>query len=204
MILHQLYQHSARISSAMVSASFITIALLLFMQALIEMDTPISSVSHTAIRAPIMEPDKEIEVKTPEKPKPPIDPVDPPLAMLETMPINAPIDGTTIPTDYEGGIDIDPSSNAMSGNAISMMQVAPNYPERARRKGIEGYVDLVFDLSATGQTLNIRILDAQPRGYFEQASIRALKKWKYKPAMEDGVAIAISNMTTRISYSLDQ
>lgn len=91
-----------------------------------------------------------------------------------------------------------------TGSAVPIFKVAPRYPHRAITRGIEGYVDLIFDISATGKTENIRVIYAQPKGYFESASRKTLEKWKYKPAVEEGVAKPQKNQTTRISYTLEQ
>jgi periplasmic protein TonB len=91
-----------------------------------------------------------------------------------------------------------------TGSATALFMVAPRYPNRAIQRGIEGYVDLLFDITPTGKTENIRVLHAEPKGYFESSSIKTLKKWKYKPAMDDGVAIAQKNKMTRIKFELDK
>ena len=82
--------------------------------------------------------------------------------------------------------------------------IAPLYPNRARQRGIEGYVDLMFDVSAAGKTENIRVIDANPKGYFERAAMKALAKWKYQPAMEDDIAMATKNVTRRFTFELEQ
>jgi len=91
-----------------------------------------------------------------------------------------------------------------SGSAVITYNLAPTYPRRAITRNIEGYVDLMFDIAASGKTENIRILRAEPKGYFEKAAQKALAKWKYKPAMEDGVATAQKNQTTRITFELEK
>ena len=204
MTLHHFHHYLYRISSALIGASLVTLGLLLFMHQLIKMDAaPIDS-TQTRIDFDAFEPPQEIEPIVNTKPEQPVEPIEQPKIEFETSNLEGPDNDLSILTpSITNVIDIDLTGGA-NGNAVSMMQVAPNYPERARRKGIEGYVDLIFDLTATGQTKNIRILNAVPQGYFENASMRALKKWKYQPAVEDGKAVAMYDMTTRISYTLDE
>jgi protein TonB len=61
----------------------------------------------------------------------------------------------------------------------------------------------VFDITPAGKTENIRVVYAEPEGVFERSSMKALAKWKYKPAMDDGVAMPQKNQTTRITYELE-
>ncbi|MGK0441291.1 MAG: protein TonB [Pseudohongiellaceae bacterium] len=197
---HALY----RFTSAMIGASLITLALLLFMHQLIKVDVPIISKITAPIQISIMAPDPIIEEIRHIKPIQPIQPVDPPENTFDPTPTAVNTIAYAVDTPVFEGPQKGAFDNSATSSAVSMMQLAPNYPARARSKGIEGYVDLVFDLTATGQTLNIRILKSEPSGYFENTSIRALKKWKYQPAMEEGKAIAMFNMTTRINYNLDK
>lgn len=67
--------------------------------------------------------------------------------------------------------------------------VTPDYPTRAQRKRQEGHVDLHFTSSATGDVKDIVVAAAQPEGVFEEAAIRALKRWKFKPKEVDGQPI---------------
>lgn len=91
-----------------------------------------------------------------------------------------------------------------SGSAMPIFRVAPSYPRRQQSRGIEGFVDLAFDIGPTGKTENIRVIYAEPKGAFERASIKALSKWKYQPAMEDGVGQVQKNQTTRIKFELEK
>jgi len=39
---------------------------------------------------------------------------------------------------------------------------------------------VAFSLTSDGRTRNVRVLDANPRGIFEQKVIAAVKDWQYK------------------------
>lgn len=67
--------------------------------------------------------------------------------------------------------------------------VTPDYPTRAQRKHQEGYVDLHFTSSTTGDVKDVVVAAAEPAGVFDEAAIRALKRWKFKPKEVDGQAI---------------
>jgi TonB family protein len=58
--------------------------------------------------------------------------------------------------------------------------VAPVYPFKARRKHINGFVRLEFSVDESGQTQNIKVVEAQPAEVFEKSAINALEKWVFK------------------------
>jgi TonB family protein len=80
------------------------------------------------------------------------------------------------------------SSESSTGPSLNpMYTVKPRYPNKARRKGIEGFVVVVFDVSVIGTVENIRVEKAKPRNVFEQYAIKAVKTWKYEPLIVDGI-----------------
>jgi TonB family protein len=66
--------------------------------------------------------------------------------------------------------------------------VTPEYPSKAQRRQIEGYVDLHFTTNEAGEVVDVSVAKAEPADMFEEAATRALKKWKFKPLMIDGEA----------------
>ena len=74
-----------------------------------------------------------------------------------------------------------------------LVQYQPDYPPQAAREGIEGWVRLSFDVGRDGQVVAARVIDSHPKGHFERNALRAIKRWKYKAASSDGIAIATFN-----------
>lgn len=89
------------------------------------------------------------------------------------------------------------------GDAMPKVRITPRYPRDAAIKGLEGYVTLTFDISTTGSTKNITILDANPRGVFERDAKRALRKWKYSPKMEGSIAIEQLGQQVTLEFKLE-
>ncbi len=56
----------------------------------------------------------------------------------------------------------------------------PVYPPRARRRGIEGQVEVELTVDETGAVQGVRILDAQPAGIFDAAVRRAVSGWRFR------------------------
>ncbi|MCB1690687.1 MAG: TonB family protein [Halioglobus sp.] len=56
----------------------------------------------------------------------------------------------------------------------------PNVPEVAWQNKIDGWVLVAFSVTAQGRTRDVRVLDASPRGVFEEKVIAAVEDWTYR------------------------
>jgi protein TonB len=100
-----------------------------------------------------------------------------------------------------------PSLEAPAGAdkaATPLVRIEPKYPPAAARDGINGWVQLRFNIAADGRVTDVRVLAAEPRRVFEQEAIRALKNWKYQPKLENGRAVAQSDLEVQLDFRLDQ
>ena len=196
--------HGVRIGSSASLGILVTAGLFLLMYSLIALEPPELVDGFIKIQAVVLEENRDI---TPQP-----EPMEEKPQEVEPEPDTPDFEPTF---DSQGAIDIaltpqflatdiDLTSGSASGSAVPVVRVAPPYPPRAMRRGIEGFVDLMFDISASGKTENIRVIYAEPKGYFEKASKKTLAKWKYKPAFDEDVAIPQKNQTTRITYELDK
>lgn len=88
-------------------------------------------------------------------------------------------------------------------DATPVVRMEPKYPMEAARNGVEGWVELSFSIDAAGQVTDVHVLQAEPRRVFDQAAIQALKRWKYRPKVVDGKAIAQSGLAVRLDFNLD-
>ena len=84
------------------------------------------------------------------------------------------------------------------------IHVSPQYPHREASKGIEGYVKLRFDIDVNGSPINVKVIEAKPRGSFERSARRALKKWRYTPEKKDGENIPVFNQQVTLEYQLEE
>jgi len=90
-----------------------------------------------------------------------------------------------------------------SGSSTPIVRIEPQYPQKAAMQGLEGFVQLSFDITKTGTVSNVKVLKSQPRRIFDMAAKRALLKWKYKPALEDGKAIAKAGEMVQLDFKLE-
>ena len=61
---------------------------------------------------------------------------------------------------------------------------APRYPLGV--KGVTGWVDLEFTVNIDGSVTEIRVLDSQPKGVFDDAAMHAVHNWLFTPATLNG------------------
>jgi protein TonB len=78
---------------------------------------------------------------------------------------------------------------------MSASDMKPAYPPSAKRKGIEGTVVVAFDIMENGSCANPQILSGPPE--FSETVLRAVKGWRFKPALRDGKPIR-----TRVKKSI--
>lgn len=74
----------------------------------------------------------------------------------------------------------------------------PEYPQRAYRQGLQGWVIVRLDVSAQGQTENIRIERAVPNSLFVQNAKDAVEGWSFRPPKGGG----LSNCRILLRYKL--
>jgi len=95
-----------------------------------------------------------------------------------------------------------PPGGDAGGNAYPVAAVPPPYPRKAALQGIEGWVRLAVEIDARGRVLGVRVLDAEPRGVFEQTAIDAIRRWSWKPAIIDGRPIE-QTVVQELNFRLD-
>jgi len=140
----------------------------------------------------------------PKKEKPPEPPPPPELQMSQTDAPDANSMAIAAP-DLSAGPDLGsgPNMGAPSdSDSVPLVRVPPQYPIRAAERGIEGWVVLRFTITATGTVENPEVIDSNPKRIFDRAAKRALKKWKYRPRIVDGVAIDRVE-EVKLSFDLD-
>ena len=72
------------------------------------------------------------------------------------------------------------STGPQIGLAKVRHRTNPQYPYKARRLKIEGYVLLHVLVDDAGQPQEIKVIEEQPRGYFAKASRKAVGRWEFE------------------------
>ncbi len=181
--------------------------LFFIMQYLIASADPKIDDSKTRKLADIFMPEREIETNLKEqKPDKVDDPEEPP-PDLDTPDIDMDMDVDVVNIAPTAQVDISITSSGMAtgdGEYLPIVKVAPIYPRRAQSRGITGYCIVEYTVTTSGATRDSRVVDCQPSGLFEKASVKASLKFKYKPRVADGVAIEVGGVQNKFTYQLEQ
>jgi len=68
---------------------------------------------------------------------------------------------------------------------LPLVRVEPQYPPAARRRSLEGWVQVAFTISSAGAVKDATIVKSSD-SVFERSAIQAVNKWKYQPQLVDG------------------
>lgn len=79
----------------------------------------------------------------------------------------------------------------MASDLTPLARIRPQYPPRALARGIEGWVELTFTATAQGTVSELVVVDAAPRGTFENAAKAAVARWRFRPVMESGEPVPV-------------
>ena len=203
---------------AVFTATAVTFFLLLFMTSLVTTDTHPNNEIICALPGNIFQPPAEIEdiYKQHKKPPPKIKSIFKPAPPTATAtPNQEPIEPVKFDKNLFAKNDLHTMvtgpgiGNSLfngSGNRPASLAnpVAARYPAIAIDRNLEGYVDVIFDITPTGTTANVRVVAAEPARVFNRSAVKAVKKWKYRPQVEGGVAVAVTGVVARVHFELEK
>lgn len=77
----------------------------------------------------------------------------------------------------------------------------PEYPNRLREKGIEGYVVLSIVVTKAGDVEDAKVLESKPPGAFDEVALENIRSWQFDPAEYQGQAVRV-RVRQKISFDL--
>jgi len=196
---------TTKIAFSFVAAS-ITVSLFMLMSYLITPtgDPPDKESEDIAVvitREEREENNRDEQRKPPPKPREQQEPPPPPIARTKPKNLNT-----------EGGISADlpnwdESTNGTAFNpgnqrATPIVRIPPEYPHQAITRNIEGWVMVEFTITIAGTVEDVRVIESEPSSIFDRESIRAIKRWKYQPKMENGQPVPQFNMREVIRFQI--
>lgn len=78
---------------------------------------------------------------------------------------------------------------------------APSYPPEAVRSHKDGWVQVEFTVDASGNVTDAKVANADPPRLFNTAALDAVRRWTFKPRMENGKPVE-ERMSRRIEFKL--
>ena len=88
-------------------------------------------------------------------------------------------------------------------DVVPLVRVDPEYPPRAKQRGIEGYVDLEFTIGPAGTVQEARVIGARPPAVFDRAALRAVRRWRYNPKVVNGKAVVQPGIRVRLRFEME-
>jgi TonB family protein len=98
-------------------------------------------------------------------------------------------------TLWWGGVRVDPADQQQR----LLRAPSPEYPEVARRAGIEGQVTLLLWIAEDGSVQESRLLSGEP--VLGRAAMRAVEQWRYAPPRIGGRPVSVVSSVT-LSFEL--
>ncbi len=195
----------ARYASAVATGTLVTLALLYAMQGLIDLQPGAKSeirpgdfvnwIHLPREEAPPPPPEPDFDKKTlSEAPVPPIG--------------RAPTskgEGFYIPVRRAGPREVDTTLEGLSdpdSPLISIVRVEPTYPANQQARGVEGWVDVRFDVMTNGLVANIEVTRSSHKA-FEKAAIKAAQRFRFKAPVVDGVPQVATGIDYRFRFKMN-
>ena len=98
-----------------------------------------------------------------------------------------------------GGINLE----ASDGEYLPIVKIAPVYPWKAQTERIQGYCVVEYTVTTSGTVRDPVVVEADPPGIFDKASIEAALKFKYKPRVVNGEPIEVHGVRNLFRYRLE-
>jgi TonB family protein len=101
------------------------------------------------------------------------------------------------------GVSAAPQAPVRVGGDIKaprkIKDVAPLYPEDAKKAGVSGVVILEATVDGEGNVTDARVLRSAPM--FDDAALAAVRQWKYEPTLLNGAPVPVL-MTITVNFQL--
>jgi protein TonB len=141
----------------------------------------------------------------PQREKPEQQPAPPQMNLAKAMNPGDAV-GEIIPI-VDTGAELEKATSLGAGGAsdrdiVPLVRVDPEYPPRAKQQGIEGWVEIEFTISPVGTVEDAVVIASNPSFVFDRAALRAVRKWRYNPKTEDGVAVARAGVQVRLRFEI--
>jgi protein TonB len=203
-----------RYATAFIIALTVTILLLIGMPVLLRFTSPpkkestgeaIKLLSAMRIKPP---PPKKKEIRKKDKPPPKVHP-----KLKQIMPKLDDMSLLDVPFQFDLGLQGNQDMGLSLGvkiwdeaqvdnKPVALFRVKPVYPQGAMSKSINGRVTIKLLVDRDGTVKTVEVLNAEPEGMFEEATLNAVNQWRFQPAKVKGNPVACW-VKTSINFELE-
>ena len=78
----------------------------------------------------------------------------------------------------------------------ALSKTYPSYPERARIQRWEDQLVVRYVIGTNGRVKEVIILDPAHRKIFDEAAVNAIRHWRFRPMIKDGIAMEVEHELT--------
>jgi protein TonB len=70
-------------------------------------------------------------------------------------------------------------------------QEYPVYPDKAKKAQLEDQVVVRYIIGKKGQVIDVQIIDHAKNSMFDDATVEAIRKWRFRPMIQDGKPVEV-------------
>lgn len=78
--------------------------------------------------------------------------------------------------------------------------VAPNFPEIAISRRLEGHVVVRYTIAKDGRVRDAEVVESVPPGVFDRSALSAVRRYRFEPVTEDGEPVEVTGVRRKISF----
>src|SRR5690606_23492333 len=67
-------------------------------------------------------------------------------------------------------------------------------------EAVRGHVIVAFDVDRYGRTSDVRVAQSEPAGLKDDAVVRAVRRWRFRPRIEDGEVTTRDDVALRVNF----
>ena len=191
--------------SSFLIAIFVTLGLISAMYALIKMKEPDLGASD-AIKVPefaFIPKNEDVETITAKPDRPDEVQEAPDIPDSDITPDEVDINANLALGAVKIGINTSTKGfNSNDGEYLPIFRAPPVYPRRAAERGLCGWVELLYTVTAAGGTRDA-VVTASSSRMFERSAVKAAEKYKYKPRQVGGKPVDVPNVPIRIKFEME-
>lgn len=200
-----------RMFIALVTAFFVTSALLFLMETLIETGREALSDAPPVSFAEFVRVRREEQIETREEKPQKIMPEAKPEVVTQSVETEFDDGGLklnladTVHNVEVGGFGVGAKLGdygISDAEYMPIVRVVPMYPRQAALLGIEGYVVVSFTVTTTGSVRDVIIVEST-NAIFNRAATQAAAKFKYKPRLVDGQPVEVHDVQTKLTFEFE-
>lgn len=143
--------------------------------------------------------DVQTKKRKPPEPPPPEAPPETPEMQQQMANVNPNLDmsmpdiGSSINSGsgpFLGALNQGGGMAGFDTDVIPIVRVAPSYPRSAMQAKLQGFVTMEVTINPDGTVSNAKVLESEPPRIFDRSAIDAMRNWKFRPKVVNGIAVA--------------